>query len=664
MIKKSSAVCISVLVLALMLSGTSLAMDTLAAENHIQESNPDSVVPEMVSGWNRNIDLLGQIGGSINTVVLQGNYAYLGVGPRLVIVDISDPQQPVLLGRTTVFPAIVEYVAVDGDYAYVAGGDSLGGGSFGIINVSQPDAPVEVSHLDAIVGYVTDMAFSGDFIYLASYDDSYLYPTSAVEIIDVSIPIPTYVGIFFPRYYINALAVSESYTYVADEMGLEIFDITQPAHTKISTFAIEMGAADIAVEGIYAYVIDNNGILHIMDVSVPSTPFEVGFYDLSGSYLRGISVVGDLAYLYGENLHIIDVSIPSTPDEVGSYETPACDMAIMGKHAYISNCEDSLRIIDVSPPSSPFEIGSYDLDAPGYTRDVVLAGKYAYLTTNNGVHIVDVSIPGMPVRAGYFSTPGPVDDITVFGDYAYVSDYDDGVYIIDISNPSNPIETSFYAVPGYVGNVTVNGEYAYIAQLGDGLHILDVSQPSNPTKVGYIDIYAKRVIVKGDLAYVINNSFGDILFIDVSAPSDPIIVGTYTTGRIDRDLTVVGNYAYILSDGVWDCFTHSVCSRLSIIDITSLSNPFEVGFAIEHQAFYKFALLGGNVFLAGDYLLMINMGVPSGDKIEMGHFYTPETALGIDGVDDRIYVADGKGGLYIFYYNPLKVYLPLLQRNP
>jgi hypothetical protein len=38
-----------------------------------------------------NVQLVGQIGGSTFGVTLQGDYAYIGVGPRLVIVDVSDP---------------------------------------------------------------------------------------------------------------------------------------------------------------------------------------------------------------------------------------------------------------------------------------------------------------------------------------------------------------------------------------------------------------------------------------------------------------------------------------------------------------------------------------------------------------------------------------------
>jgi hypothetical protein len=43
----------------------------------------------------RNVVLKGQIGGGTDAVAIQGQYAYVSVGLRLVILDISDPADPV-----------------------------------------------------------------------------------------------------------------------------------------------------------------------------------------------------------------------------------------------------------------------------------------------------------------------------------------------------------------------------------------------------------------------------------------------------------------------------------------------------------------------------------------------------------------------------------------
>ena len=62
----------------------------------------------------RNVALIGQIGGSTAAVAVQGNYAYIGVGPRLVALDIANPAAPKKVGETALFPDVVWGVAVSG----------------------------------------------------------------------------------------------------------------------------------------------------------------------------------------------------------------------------------------------------------------------------------------------------------------------------------------------------------------------------------------------------------------------------------------------------------------------------------------------------------------------------------------------------------------------
>ncbi|MFZ1599408.1 MAG: hypothetical protein WAW26_26465, partial [Anaerolineae bacterium] len=56
------------------------------------------------------IELVGQIGGSILAVEVHGNYAYVGVGPRLVITNVSDPAHPAFVGQGPVLPVVVQDV--------------------------------------------------------------------------------------------------------------------------------------------------------------------------------------------------------------------------------------------------------------------------------------------------------------------------------------------------------------------------------------------------------------------------------------------------------------------------------------------------------------------------------------------------------------------------
>ncbi len=44
-----------------------------------------------------NVEFVGQVGGRTNAVAVQGNYAYIGEGPRLTILDITDPALPTVV---------------------------------------------------------------------------------------------------------------------------------------------------------------------------------------------------------------------------------------------------------------------------------------------------------------------------------------------------------------------------------------------------------------------------------------------------------------------------------------------------------------------------------------------------------------------------------------
>ena len=68
----------------------------------------------------QNVELVGQIGGVTYAMAVQGTYSYIGVGPRLVILNVSDPSHPTVVGQTGVLPGGVVDVVVEGGYAYVA----------------------------------------------------------------------------------------------------------------------------------------------------------------------------------------------------------------------------------------------------------------------------------------------------------------------------------------------------------------------------------------------------------------------------------------------------------------------------------------------------------------------------------------------------------------
>ncbi len=95
----------------------------------------------------------------------------------------------------------------------------------------------------------------------------------------------------------------------------------------------------------------------------------------------------DTAYLadVGEGLRIFDISDPTNPQEIGFYDTPghAQDIALSGKYAFLGDGSSSLLLaIDISDPGNPQLAGEYE--TLGFVWGIYISDTYAYVA--NGDH--------------------------------------------------------------------------------------------------------------------------------------------------------------------------------------------------------------------------------------------------------------------------------------
>jgi hypothetical protein len=103
------------------------------------------------------------------------------------------------------------------------------------------------------------------------------------------------------------------------------------------------------------------------------------------------------------------------------------------------------------------------------------------------------------------------------------------ISIIDIADPSNPglIVTETIDGCGLMGNVHIKENLAYVCGLGRGLEIWDIVDPSNPIHLGSADVPCSTdVQVRGCLAYVTGFSWDCIASVDISNPSNPVVLDT------------------------------------------------------------------------------------------------------------------------------------------
>jgi hypothetical protein len=157
------------------------------------------------AGRDGGLGYLGQVGGAVWAVAVEGSPAYVGEGPRPTVLDLSDQAAPM--------PDGVRGVAVGGGMAYVA---DLPGG-LRLVDVSDPAQPVERGRV-VTTREARDVAVA----------DAYACGLRVVDVLDPDHPAE--VGACDTVGCASGVAVDGVYAYVADGgQELRLVDVSDPA---------------------------------------------------------------------------------------------------------------------------------------------------------------------------------------------------------------------------------------------------------------------------------------------------------------------------------------------------------------------------------------------------------------------------------------------------
>ena len=106
---------------------------------------------------------------------------------------------------------------------------------------------------------------------------------------------------------------------------------------------------------------------------------------------------------------------------------------------------------------------------------VILSGKHAYLTTEQHLHVVDVSIPQRPSYLTSLEFPAKIGKILAFGDYLVVASQKK-FHLVDISQPSHPVLQSTMYLPqrNAIKDFDVLDTYLYIIGANDYLYVFSL----------------------------------------------------------------------------------------------------------------------------------------------------------------------------------------------
>lgn len=593
---------------------------------------PDAVVrdsgtaPDFAS-W----EILGEgytsSSGSTRVDYVQG-YAYVAdLRTGLNVIDVSDADNPGIVGQYRI-PNRSHYdVAVAGSVAFLA----LGPSGLHMLDITDPTNP-------------TFIGSSAQESFLVRYADGLVYSrtNTGIDIIDVSDPAnPSTIGTTADLQAID-FQISDTYLYAAGRQdGMHIIDITDPTSPSlVSTYTYDspittfMYAVDVV--GSLAYVTGERTGLLIVDVSDPGNPTLLAQQGTGRGY--GIQVVDDIAYVASDQsgLQLIDVSTPSLPSTATTVPGTrnAFDVELSGSQLYLAGRNAAFKILDIADVSGPRILAK--VGTSGWTSDVELVGNTALLVDiYEGLFSFDVSDPSAPEPIGSL-TPSSAGarNVAVDGSHAYLAGgY--SLFVVDIADPAELVELTRVPVSG-VWDVAASNGLVFVTERTSGLAIIDASTPSGATVVTRLPLagYTEGVAVVGSTVYVGNTDAGVVAF-DVSDPSSPTQLGALSLGgRSLRRITVDSGKLYT-TDGV-TMYEIDVSNPASMAVVRSVRGVSPWG---------DMDAVAGNVLVPAGPLYVVDMAADPG--IYPSAYVNTGSGQAVTLGIDNAYIADGRLGLVV-----------------
>ncbi len=609
-----------------------------------------------------DVQLVGTVGGFSKAVAMQGNYAYMAEGCGLRIVDVENPEQPILLGKYQL-PQEIQGLSVSGNLAFVAAGAQ----GMQIIDISNPAAPA-LRGSYATSKPLISLATYGNLAFLGR-EDNVSNNNNYVEIVEITNPQwPVLCGGINVWVYPRSIAYSNGIAYLTGTGGTIQVNVSNPFKPTYNEKVISgLGYGyDLDISGNHLFVAVAS--LAIADISDPSAVTKVGSLSMPG-IAQGVAVSGNLAFVADRlaGLQVADVSNPAAPVLKGGRATrqSALGVAASGKTACVVSGNGGLDVVDATNPAAPALKWAYN--PPGYSENVAVAGSIAYIADGyKGLRVVDLANVAGPVQIGACDTPGYARDVAVSGAVACVADKSGGLRMIDVSDPAAPVASGVYSLttgtamgvafapPGGhvsgVGGSKSDGSGAalvYLAAEQGGLHVVDVSDPAAPSQVGVWagEAYALDVAVADGRAYLAAGTDG-LLIVDVTDPTSPILLGAIDTPFYAVGVAVSGDLAFVADEE----------SGLQIFNVSNPAQPYRRGW-YNTAGYPENVVVAGNLAYVADYwgglriLDVSNPGMPALKRT----YSTPYLSYGVAVTDDgAVCLADGGGGLYVLRYSPVE----------
>ncbi|MCB9300601.1 MAG: choice-of-anchor B family protein [Lewinellaceae bacterium] len=236
---------------------------------------------------------------------------------------------------------------------------------------------------------------------------------------------------FVPGYSSNwrEVTVVGQQAYVVTEgsgsphYGMQVIELGQLPDTAflLNSYSATFGRGhiiqkDIFEEAPFVYVCGTSTTqgVHIIDVSNPAAPQQVGLYQ-PGYYIHDCHVRGDLLFaaaFYEGTVDIVDISDKSNPTLLYRLDDPAGKTHSVSttedmQYLFLADEQDGLpgRIFDIQDLENPVQLATYTANLASLVHNPYIRGDFAFITHNTeGLRVVDMADPAVPVEVGYYDT--------------------------------------------------------------------------------------------------------------------------------------------------------------------------------------------------------------------------------------------------------------------
>ena len=249
-----------------------------------------------------------------------------------------------------------------------------------------------------------------------------------------------------------------------------------------------------------------------------------------------------LSFIFPLNLTLHDYDNPSANHILDIELQDERDLLI------VSGMLGGIEFYDISSPQNLNHLDNLQLSGGGggggqgggtKPNCIVSFGNYAYVTTNRGLGVIDISNSSNPQYLGIVSGTNSyiLENLDVLdnSNVLAVAAHEDGVLIYDISNPSNP---------NYIN--TIESENAWTVSFNSEYNILYVADEqtlkmySLDNQFIYLNSFEmsnaiKDVIVRDDMLYVAIGSDGVAVY-KIESESSIVLIDVYNTSAMANRL--------------------------------------------------------------------------------------------------------------------------------